>query len=81
MDHKITTSGLMSKLLQIRFNLEDEKDLNLAYDIMEGAYNVEARKVRAQLDASGASLADRLKAMDAHHRAQGRVPTGTCWHR
>ena len=47
----------------IGFNLEQELDLNLAYDIMEGAYNLQARKIRAALDARGASLAERLTAL------------------
>lgn len=45
------------------FNLEDEKDLNLAYDIMEGAYNIEARRLRKALDAVDAPLARRLEVM------------------
>jgi hypothetical protein len=46
------------------FDIEDEKDLNLAYDLMEGAYNLHAREIRARLDADNASIADRIKAMD-----------------
>lgn len=47
------------------FNLDDEGELNLAYDIMEGAYNMQARKVRADLDQRGAGLQERIEAMDA----------------
>jgi hypothetical protein len=46
------------------FDLENETDLNLAYDIMEGAYNLQARTVRADLDARNAPIAERLQAME-----------------
>jgi hypothetical protein len=46
------------------FDLNKEADLNLAYDIMEGAYNMQARKVRADLDTRGAGLQERIEAVD-----------------
>ena len=50
------------------FNIEEEADLNLAYDIMEGAYNMQAREIRARLDENNASLLDRLTSMDDMER-------------
>ncbi|MBI5942879.1 MAG: strawberry notch C-terminal domain-containing protein [Chloroflexi bacterium] len=54
-----------SFIKNLGFNLDDEGELNLAYDIMEGAYNMQARKVRAELDSRGAGLQERIEAMDA----------------
>ena len=50
------------------FDLENETDLNLAYDLMEGAYNLQARKIRANLDGRNASTIERLEAMDELER-------------
>jgi hypothetical protein len=36
-----------SYIKTLGFDLENETDLNLAYDIMEGAYNIRARAIRA----------------------------------
>ena len=45
-------------------DLSDEKNMNLAYDILEGAFNQQMRQVRAGLDARNAPLAERLKTME-----------------
>jgi diguanylate cyclase (GGDEF)-like protein len=44
-------------------DLNDEKNLNLAYDALEGAFNQLAREVRADLDKRNAPLAERLQAL------------------
>jgi len=46
------------------FDVESEADLNLAYDIMEGAYNLKARKIREFMDANNAPIGERLAAME-----------------
>lgn len=53
-----------SYIRNLGFDLESEKDLNLAYDLMEGAYNLRARQIRAELTANNAPLIDRIKAME-----------------
>jgi hypothetical protein len=46
-------------------DMNDELNLNLAYDSLEGAFNLLAREVRTDLDARNAPLADRLRSLSA----------------
>jgi len=46
------------------FDLESEADLNMAYDLMEGAYSIRAREIRADLANRGAGILDHLTALD-----------------
>ncbi len=45
-------------------DMNQEENLNLAYDAMEGAFNLVARDVRAELETAKAPLAARLQRLD-----------------
>ena len=53
-----------STIARMGFDLGNELDLNLAYDLMEGAFNHLAREMRADMTAKGFTLAERLTALD-----------------
>lgn len=45
------------------YDLDNSIDLNQAYDIMEGSFNIRAREIRAELIKNGASRVSTLQAM------------------